>query len=127
MRRVVDALLEYLQKVKSWLAAESTSEKDIAAIFKNIMRFVGEDDFKAANPQYLQGNWYEELGKQITSVLVETRKGRDWSGAIDEVEGIDSMPIMTTHKSKGLETLTSTTRTTPKTKRAVFLSHSPEP
>jgi superfamily I DNA/RNA helicase len=103
IRRVVDALLEYLEKVKGWLAGESDTEADIAAILKNIMRFVGEDEFKAAHPQYLQGNWYEELGTQFTAVLAEARKGRDWSDAIDEVEGIDSVPIMTTHKSKGLE------------------------
>jgi DNA helicase-2/ATP-dependent DNA helicase PcrA len=67
------------------------------------MRFVGEDDFRTANPQYLQGDWYAQILKDLVEALVDARAGRDWPETLDEVEGVDSVPIMTTHKSKGLE------------------------
>jgi superfamily I DNA/RNA helicase len=103
MRRVVDSLLEFLAEARARLAGKSSSQEDIESILQEIMRFVGEADFKAANPQYLQGEWYAVLIKQLTNALTDARNGRDWPETIDEVEGVDSVPIMTTHKSKGLE------------------------
>jgi superfamily I DNA/RNA helicase len=103
MRRVVDLLLEYLVKLRISLAGKSSSEAEIEATLKNIMRFVGEDDFKVANPQYLQGDWYAQIMNGLVKALAEARDGRDWPGTLDEVEGVNSVPIMTTHKSKGLE------------------------
>ena len=100
---IVDGLIRYIDNLKGAPAGPSSSEAEIEAILKDIMRFVGEDDFKTANPQYSQGDWYTVLAKQLIGSIVQSRVGGDWSDAIDEVEGIDSVPIMTTHKSKGLE------------------------
>jgi len=103
MRRIIDSLLEYLEKLRASLAGKSASEADIEPILENIMRFVGEDDFKVAHPQYLQGDWYAQIFKTLVKSLSQARDSRDWRGTLDEVEGVDSVPIMTTHKSKGLE------------------------
>lgn len=64
---------------------------------------IGEVEFITANPRYIQGDRYAVLAKQVVTVLSKARVGRDWSEAIDEAEGTESVPIMTTHKSKGLE------------------------
>lgn len=103
MRRLVDSLLQYVSKLGEILNGPLTAEDEIGAILKNIMRFVGEDEFRTLSPQYLQGDWYEKLFKELVKTLSEARNGREWSEAIDEVEGVESVPIMTTHKSKGLE------------------------
>lgn len=103
MRRMVDSLLHYLKKLKAALAGNSATAEEIEPILKGIMEFVGEERFKAANPQYLQGDWYSRIAKDFIKVLVEARQDHDWRQSLDEVEGVDSVPIMTTHKSKGLE------------------------
>lgn len=102
-RLTVDALLDYLSKLRKMLAATSAAASDIEALLRNVMRFVGEAEFKVAHPQYLQGEWYDRILKDVVEALAAARKDRNWPETIDEVEGIDSVPIMTTHKSKGLE------------------------
>lgn len=103
MRRIVDRLLEYLPTLGQRLATNSTTEDEILEIVSSVMSFVGTDPYKAAHPQYAQGEWYGKVLAGLTKVLSEARAEYDWSDAIDEVEGVDSVPIMTTHKSKGLE------------------------
>jgi superfamily I DNA/RNA helicase len=103
MRKVVDSLLTFADTLRETLEGPSTIEEEITAILKGMMAFVGEDEYRTANPQYLQGDWYATVLKDLSQALSEARFEREWSEAIDEVEGIDSVPIMTTHKSKGLE------------------------
>ena len=103
VRLIVDRLLDYLRKLRKSLGSASADATDIEPVLKNVMRFVGEDDFKTAHPQYLQGDWYARIQKDLVEALAAAKSGRDWSETLDEVEGVDSVPIMTTHKSKGLE------------------------
>lgn len=103
VRVTVDKLLDYLRKLRRSLASTPADAEDVESVLKNVMRFVGEDDFKSANPQCLQGDWYARIQKDLADALAAARSGRDWSEVLDEVEGVDSVPIMTTHKSKGLE------------------------
>lgn len=39
----------------------------------------------------------------IVKALTASRRELDWTGALDDVEGRNAIPILTTHKSKGLE------------------------
>ena len=61
------------------------------------MRFVSEDDFKIAHPQYLQGDWCAKIVKDLVKFLSQARDGRDWPDALDDIEGVNSVPIMTPH------------------------------
>jgi superfamily I DNA/RNA helicase len=103
MRRIVDGLLNYLRYLRPKLQANTTSEDEIREIVSDIVEFLDEDAFREAHPQYQQDAWYEKVVKDFTKVLTEARAEYDWPDAIEEVEGVDSVPIMTTHKSKGLE------------------------
>ncbi|MEQ8996709.1 MAG: 3'-5' exonuclease [Coleofasciculus sp. B1-GNL1-01] len=61
---------------------------------------------KLIYPEYQQGNRYEELREKIIDQLLrscEIVQGRDWDAVLGDFEGYDSVPIMTIHKSKGLE------------------------
>lgn len=53
--------------------------------------------------QYQRGSFYEATITQFTTELVNAGSGVSWETAIARVEGESSIPIMSIHKSKGLE------------------------
>jgi DNA helicase II / ATP-dependent DNA helicase PcrA len=103
IRVVIDSLLGSLQELVEHMKQVGGEEEGIAALLTEAMNILGEDRFKALYPQYLQGDWYELQIEAITKLLLNARQGRTWIDALDEAEGVDCVPIMTTHKSKGLE------------------------
>ena len=55
-------------------------------------------------PQYTQGDFLERTINQCAQRLSEARgRSEGWKEAIDDILGINSVPIMTIAKSKGLE------------------------
>lgn len=53
--------------------------------------------------QYQRGSFYETTISQLVEELVKTGTGTSWERALAFVEGATSIPIMSIHKSKGLE------------------------
>lgn len=91
---------ELFQKVK-----ENIDKKDLHQAVCAIINFFGEQTIKATYPEYQRSNWlditvnkFEEL---FSKELLETEW--DWLNAIDNFKGLNSIPVMTIHKSKGLE------------------------
>jgi superfamily I DNA/RNA helicase len=79
-------------------------EAKIKNIIEEIFNFAGLSRFKMAFPQYKNGTWLESKIAQFTKFLVlEFVATHDIIKALNKVEGKDSIPIMTIHKSKGLE------------------------
>lgn len=74
-------------------------------IIKEIVNFYGKDRIKAHYTGYSQGNYLKEVLKKFIRLfdLELDRVLYDWNVAIENFEGINSIPIMTIHKSKGLE------------------------
>jgi ATP-dependent DNA helicase UvrD/PcrA len=103
IRTVIDLLLASLEQLGNQMAQIGADEGGITSLLKAAMEILGEDRFKALYPQYLQGDWYKLQIEAITKLLVAARQGRSWTDALDEADGINCVPIMTTHKSKGLE------------------------
>ena len=55
-------------------------------------------------PQYSQGNWLETVVTRLSRCLWdEYEKTETWLDAIKKLQGEQSVPLMTIHKSKGLE------------------------
>jgi hypothetical protein len=69
-----------------------------------LVEFVGLDCLLAASPAYRQGDW---LLKPVEATILHLQSSSEaaatWSEALDNYEGVRSTPIMTIHKSKGLE------------------------
>lgn len=103
-RKRTDGLLAFTRNLSAQLGLTSRDQSGIECALRGIMKFMGEDAFRIAHPQYLQGSFYDQtlhdVAEHLGSALAATG---EWSEAIDELEGVDSVPIMTTHKSKGLE------------------------
>ncbi|WP_244863162.1 3'-5' exonuclease [Paenibacillus cisolokensis] len=69
-----------------------------------IISFIGQEKLFRLYPKYARGSYFKELLnntiEKLTSAYI---KHRDWSSTIADFLGLYSVPIMTIHKSKGLE------------------------
>lgn len=74
------------------------------ALVREVIAFIGPDRLLAAHPAYAQGKW---LGKILQATILHLTASAadapDWSEALDAYEGVNAVPLMTIHKSKGLE------------------------
>lgn len=69
-----------------------------------ILDFINRSEIAAAYPAYRQGDWMLKVIEAVTVHLGNSCEGQDdWSSALDAYEGTHSLPLMTIHKSKGLE------------------------
>ena len=74
------------------------------SIVDDILRFVGRDRLIAVHAAYGQGGWLDKvLDAAAVHLLAASTGCVDWSKALDAYEGVDAIPLMTIHKSKGLE------------------------
>ena len=80
------------------------SEKQVNDLLQSIVGFIGQDYIKLVYPEYRQGEWFDLVLKQTAKHLLEScQVSAHWDSALDDFEGYDTVPIMTIHKSKGLE------------------------
>jgi superfamily I DNA/RNA helicase len=74
------------------------------ALVDAIINFVGRECLIAAHPAYAQGTWFSKVFEAAAiHLLASSENAGDWSSALDAYEGIRAVPLMTIHKSKGLE------------------------
>ncbi|WP_255248069.1 UvrD-helicase domain-containing protein [Paenibacillus sp. 7523-1] len=82
-----------------------TLKDELGLLISDIMNFYEIDKIKRHFPQYSQGEHLNNSLQNFTDYLYEylQQNNGDWMGAIHSFQGADSIPIMTIHKSKGLE------------------------
>ncbi|MCQ8239412.1 UvrD-helicase domain-containing protein [Rhizosaccharibacter radicis] len=74
------------------------------ALVREVITFIGPDRLLAAHPAYAQGNWLGKILQATILHLTASAAGAlDWAKALDTYEGVHAVPLMTIHKSKGLE------------------------
>ncbi|QDT07196.1 DNA helicase II [Rubripirellula lacrimiformis] len=69
---------------------------------------IGEKSFRQSHPQYRQGTFFEETVSSLVKQLGfrygdESQQFGTWIEVIRDLRGETSIPVMTIHKSKGLE------------------------
>ena len=73
-------------------------------VVETIQNFVGRDRLIAAHPAYRQGDWFGKVTEAMTKHLCNSADDADdWTKTLDTYEGNCAVPLMTIHKSKGLE------------------------
>lgn len=78
-----------------------TESEDITKAF---VQLVGLKILRTSYPAYRQGDWLDRLLKGLTQHLqASSLEAGDWREAMDSFEGVRAVPLMTIHKSKGLE------------------------
>lgn len=105
--RVIDELRKklkvMLKTVKSKLK-EITHQDQLNILLFDILSFYDVNKIRKYYPQYTQGQYVNKVREDLTYYLYQYYfTNSDWMTAIDSLQGNDSIPIMTIHKSKGLE------------------------
>jgi DNA helicase-2/ATP-dependent DNA helicase PcrA len=96
-------LAEFVNDVRQTIAA-SPEAPQLAQLIHDVIAYLDEPTFRRMYPQYTQGDFLERTINQCSQWLSEARaRSEGWKEAIDDILGINSVPIMTIAKSKGLE------------------------
>jgi superfamily I DNA/RNA helicase len=102
--RLSRQLQEFCQKFLKAHPNPPESEADAKAIVDELLGFVGRERLIAAHASYRQGTRFAGLvAAAVTHLTESSDSASDWAGALDEFEGLNALPLMTIHKSKGLE------------------------
>lgn len=82
-----------------------TCKKDFHNLLKHAVQFWGDKRIKATFPAYNQGSYLNDLLNKFQNYMWAELEATqmDWLLSIENFEGLHSVPIMTIHKSKGLE------------------------
>lgn len=77
---------------------------EINEIIDNIINYFTKENIMAIYPEYSREDLMQEIIDRIVANLaISCSKSTNWIAALDDFEGLDSIPLLTIHKSKGLE------------------------
>lgn len=80
------------------------TEAAARSIVQGVIAFLGRNALIAAYTPYGQGGWLEEVENSLALHLQSSAaQAPDWHAALEAYEGTKALPLMTLHKSKGLE------------------------
>lgn len=98
------AFLQTLRDELGNITMETCSSAVIRYISSLIVSFMGESAIKSQFPRYKRDHWYENLLNKASVILSDGyRVSCEWPQTLDNFVGKNTIPIMTIHKSKGLE------------------------
>jgi superfamily I DNA/RNA helicase len=81
-----------------------TNRAEIIALVRSLVDFLGKATILAASPAYRQGDWFKKVANAaVFHIEASCRGAKTWTEALDLYEGLHAIPLMTIHKSKGLE------------------------
>lgn len=100
---LIDDISLTCQQTLDNLSVENSSE-DLFDLIKNLIEKVGYDKIAATYEQYNQREYFwNKLSETAELIWNEFLRYEDWINALEGFEGKDTIPMMTIHKSKGLE------------------------
>ncbi|MCW0599634.1 ATP-dependent helicase, partial [Clostridioides difficile] len=81
-----------------------TDEKQFSDLVDSKVEYISYEKFASKFQQYKSKDYFDDLVDKFKKLVwSEYNETKDWIKAIDNFEGKNSIPIMTIHKSKGLE------------------------
>lgn len=97
-------LAKFVRRIGRIAKGTEWDAQAITLLLKNVLVFLGTDRIRGAFPQYQQGQYFSQTAKEYRDLLVRNiAEGSDLKTIVSGALGLDSVPIMTIHKSKGLE------------------------
>ena len=101
----VDAAIDRLQKtLRRHMASDGTDETVVREVLEHVYVHLGEDNLRTHYREYSQGSHYGQIKDDLVAMLAVCLDATgDWQAALDEFEGVNIVPLLTVHKSKGLE------------------------
>ncbi|MEQ8279541.1 MAG: ATP-dependent helicase [Deltaproteobacteria bacterium] len=102
--RLARELDVYARRLKSDYVIAPATEPTARKLIDDVLEFIGRARLVAAHPAYGQGDWLEKVLASAAAHLAQSASGtKDWTATLDFYEGFHAIPLMTIHKSKGLE------------------------
>lgn len=102
--KITRNLAQFHARLQSYMGVWPASIKEITRVIQFIIGFLGANNIRAVCKEYDQGNYLQELIDSLfRNIEISCQLCLGWEQALDDFEGIDSIPILTIHKSKGLE------------------------
>lgn len=103
IRNLYSNLSKFSGDIKKFIF-ESHNKEDLGNVIQNIIDYIGKDELITLYPQYIQKYWLKDrINKLIEFFWDYYEQCNDWNKALDLLIGKDTVPLMTIHKSKGLE------------------------
>lgn len=102
-RNEVSRLDQFLRSLRGRVQSFPQKVEAIRTELDRIVDFFGASELKATYPQYGQGTFFGTTVDDIAQELSNRLKTMPLESALDDFIGINAIPIMTMHKSKGLE------------------------
>jgi superfamily I DNA/RNA helicase len=102
--RLAGELDAFVTKLRRDYPKPPHSAGQAAGVVDGVLDFVGRERLVAVHPPYGQGDWFKKV-VDATAIHLRTSSeaADDWTMALDAYEGLHAVPLMTIHKSKGLE------------------------
>ncbi|RRJ66081.1 ATP-dependent helicase [Paenibacillus oralis] len=80
------------------------NEAALQKVVSSIIEFFDPTKIKNSFPKYSRGDYFDNLINEITMKIQSAYQIRkDWGNTVEDIYGNHSIPMMTIHKSKGLE------------------------
>ncbi len=102
--RAEEGLSTFLQSLRATMAATPPSTAAAEALADQVLAFVDAHALARAYPEYATGEALVIAIEAFRLHLAACADGStDWATCLDRFGGVDQVPLMTVHKSKGLE------------------------
>lgn len=102
--KMQDSLSDEIKQIKVLMQGVQ-NKRDFHQLLEHALKFWGMANIKASFPTYQQGDYIKQILTKFQNLIweeLETTK-MDWTLSLENFQGLHSVPIMTIHKSKGLE------------------------
>ena len=101
----VKELYTRFNATKKWIQSPRSPHNAATFIKHLVENYIGLDRIKAIYPAYSQGTYLTDVLNQVSSAIQNefTNGCCGWESAIVSFLGLNTIPAMTIHKSKGLE------------------------
>ncbi len=95
---------EFSRNLRQTMRAQPPDPAGADQLFAQALDFVGVARLRQVYPEYRRDVDFQRVRDGFQILMREcAENAADWSGVLDRFEGKDHVPLMTIHKSKGLE------------------------
>lgn len=92
-----------IKKLKPTLK-KSLSKDHAQLVVQTVIDFIDPENLRRSSPRYALGDTLDKIIAALIMYVTESSQSSDtWEGWLDEISGENHIPLMTIHKSKGLE------------------------
>jgi len=103
-RKIEDEFHTFVVQLKKELPTKSIDKNVLIDLFGKIIEYLGINNISTVYQQYSDLKYYKQILENFAELFLKALLNtKSWSKAVIEIKGETSIPIMTTHKSKGLE------------------------